>query len=506
MRYINHLVSVMMFIIQPALQVQQSFAYLPSDIAQMPYQEVRKLQGYQTAMPSLGDVPMLVIPVSFTDYSCALLLLGCEDTKADIHRAFFGDEDDLRWHSVSSYYQASSYGQLTIEGTVTDWFTPTISAVELSMNSSLLQSRVILPALQWYRTTYQTDAQEFDVDDDGFLDAVYFVYSLDFNPEDEAFGENKDVFWAFVSYIGGQANFAEPTLFYYAWSSVQFMYEDGVYKRTDNGKVVWDEDNQPIFYPHRDEQGKLSVDAHVYIHEVGHLLGLVDYYSYDRQKGDWGASGALDMMDYNVGDHNSYSKAILGWAHPMVVTQPGTYSLAPFVTSGQFLLLPRDFQQTMMDDYLLLEFYTPTGVNEKDANEAYAGRYPRMFTDIGVKIYHVDARVGRYIFVDGRYQFNQYVTRITTTDNTQYRIMHSNTASRSQHPDMKLIHLLEAGGVNTFRHKGFATNATLFKTGDRFNHTLYPNFLFADGTFLPFVIVIGAMTESGVTIHVEEVG
>jgi hypothetical protein len=37
-------------------------------------------------------------------------------------------------------------------------------------------------------------------------------------------------------------------------------------------------------------------------------------------------------------------------------------------------------------------------------------------------------------------------------------------------------------------------------------HTIYPNFLFADGTFLPFVIVIGAMTESGVTIHVEEVG
>jgi M6 family metalloprotease-like protein len=492
-----------MLLIVPVGQSQSSFVYQQADISALTYQEVRDLQGYKTAMPAFGNVPMLVIPVSFSDYGCDLLVLGCEDTKADIYTAFFGDEDELRWHSVSSYYRSSSYNQLHIQGTVTDWYTPSISAIELSNNSGLLQSRVILPALQWYRSTYQTDGREFDSDNDGFLDAVYFIYSLTFNPDDPAFGNNKDVFWAFVSYIGGQANFQQPTLFYYAWSSVQFMYEDGTYLRTDNGKVVWGEDNKPIFYPHRDNQGNLSVDAHVYIHEVGHLLGLVDYYSYDRQKGDWGASGALDMMDYNIGDHNSYSKAILGWVQPMVVSGPGYYTLAPFVTSGQFLLVPRNFQQTMMDDYLLLEFYTPEGVNEKDAIEAYAGRYPRMFTEIGVKIYHIDARVGKFVIEGGRYQFSEYVTRITTTQNTTYQIMHANTASRSQNPDIKLIHLLEAGGVNTFRHRGFATNDTLFQIGDIFNHTVYRNFSFHDGTPLPYQIAFTSMSESGVTIAVQ---
>jgi M6 family metalloprotease-like protein len=482
---------------------QQPAGFIPESY-QLNYQQVRSFEGYRTAMPSQGQVNMLVIPISFSDYSCQAIVLGCDQTLQDIEQAFFGDPDDMRWHSVSSYYHQSSYGALTISGTVSDWYTPDITAVDLSKQSSLLNSRVIFPALAWYRNLLADQGRSFDADRDGYLDAVYFIYSLPFNPQDEAFGSGKDIFWAFVSYVGGPSNPTIPSLFHFGWSSYQFMYEDGYYQRSENGKVEWDEDNQPIFNPHVDEFGNLQVDAHVFIHEVGHLLGLVDYYSYDRQKGDWGPSGALDMMDYNVGDHNAYSKNILGWTKPYVVTGPSTIQLLPFATTGHHLLITPQFNNTLLDEYLLVEFYTPTGLNQKDSEEPYAGRYPRMFTDIGVKIYHVDARVAQYVYLDGMYRFTRYVTEITSVNQTLYRMGHSNTMSRSIHPEYKLIHLLESSGENSFKHRGFATNDTLFQQGQVFQGNVFEQFTFNSGLTLPFTIEIGPMTESGVTIIIHQ--
>ncbi|MEY3692280.1 MAG: hypothetical protein RLZZ388_451, partial [Bacillota bacterium] len=272
------------------------------------YRDVRIREGYATVMPTTGDVKMLVIPINFSDASCEVILEGCEQTKANIEQAFFGEGESMRWHSVSSYYQASSYDQLNIEGIVMDWYTPSITAVALSENRGLLGSQVIQPAIEFFKAQYSNEVISYDQDRDGFLDAVYFIYSLPFDPEEEIYGEDKDVFWAFVAYQGGQANLTSPTLFHYGWSSYQFMYEDGMYQRSENGKVIWDATNEPIFNPHLDLEGQRQVDAHVFIHEVGHLLGLQDYYSYDREAGDWGPAGALDMMDFNIGDHNGFSK------------------------------------------------------------------------------------------------------------------------------------------------------------------------------------------------------
>jgi hypothetical protein len=111
------------------------------------YRDVRITEGYATAMPSFGLVNMLVIPIQFSDATCEQIPEGCAQTLVNIDRAFFGSEDELPWHSVASFYHASSYGQLTIQGMVTDWYTPTVTAVELSNNRGLLSSQVIQPAI-----------------------------------------------------------------------------------------------------------------------------------------------------------------------------------------------------------------------------------------------------------------------------------------------------------------------------------------------------------------------
>ena len=184
-------------------QLLQSSSFpITATLSGLSYRDVRIQEGYATAMPSTGLVNMLVIPIQFTDATCEVILEGCQQTKTNIDSAFFAPASNLPWHSVASFYQASSYGQLTIEGMVTDWFTPSITAVELSNNRGLLGGQVIQPAIAHFKETYPNRVLDFDQDQDGFLDAVYFIYSLPFDPEGEAFGEDKDVFWAFVAYQG----------------------------------------------------------------------------------------------------------------------------------------------------------------------------------------------------------------------------------------------------------------------------------------------------------------
>ena len=64
------------------------------------------------------------------------------------------------------------------------------------------------------------------------------------------------------------------------------------------------------------ENSSNSWAARTIIHETGHVLGLPDYYSARSQTGQGSDhSGILtfDMMMQNMGDHNGYSKWLVGW-------------------------------------------------------------------------------------------------------------------------------------------------------------------------------------------------
>ena len=157
------------------------------------------------------------------------------------------------------------------------------------------------------------------------------------------------------------------------------------------------------------ENNNKLVDAHTLIHETGHLLGLEDYYDYD---GKMGTAGGLDMMDNNIGDHTAYSKYSLGWTNPYVVTGDSEITIKPFESSGDMILIKDDWNHSAMDEYLLIEFYTPTGLNAKDAEAKYAGIYPIMFQKPGIKVYHIDSRLG-YFEHD---QFKHYTNEIDEND------------------------------------------------------------------------------------------
>jgi hypothetical protein len=77
------------------------------------------------------------------------------------------------------------------------------------------------------------------------------------------------------------------------------------------------------------------------------------------------------MMDMNVTDHDAFSKLSLNWVKPYVVT--GDSKITHQSGRKQWRLHPHSSQKEApgmapaFDEYMLLELYTPTGLNQLDS-------------------------------------------------------------------------------------------------------------------------------------------
>lgn len=145
----------------------------------------------------------------------------------------------------------------------------------------------------------QIDFSQYDVNNDGYIDSVIFVYS-------KAYDYDVDPWWAWV--FSGQYGVASSigkldgkTFDYYMWASYEFIY-----------------DTIPGY-------NNLHVNSETFVHELGHLMGFPDLYSYEGDY-EFGPLGGFDMMDYNVGDHGPLNKLLFGWLQPLVAKE-GTYQV-----------------------------------------------------------------------------------------------------------------------------------------------------------------------------------
>ena len=384
--------------------------------------------GEMDSVPAIGDVNLLVIPVIIDGYRSA----ATSKTRSDIQKVMFGETNDTSWESVASFYQKSSYGKLNLSGSVTNWFDSGYSSSDMiSLENRNIDSVSILmeDAIEWVRNTQpQIDLKDYDNDSDGHIDAVWMIYSA---PSDL-----NDVFWAYVYWNyrnQNNKNTANPTPFAYAWASFDFMYEG---------------------------YGTSGIDGHTFIHETGHLLGLDDYYDYD---GKTSPMGVIDMMDNNIIDHNGFSKFALGWTNPYIVTGDADIEIYPASLNGDAILLAADWNGNPFDEYILLELYTPDGLNERDSNSAYPGNNSRGFTIPGIRMYHVDARLYDT-------QENTYVDSL----NSNAYIGASNSESWSfldtNKGKFKLLSLVDANKNARYLSSPYAiaNNNTLFTQGKVF--------------------------------------
>jgi M6 family metalloprotease-like protein len=443
------------------------------------------------SLQSKGVQKILVIPVTFSDYRCGA---NCSTLIQNIEKTFFGESEDTGWESVASFYEKSSYGQLQLTGTVTPVYDSSYTAdqfANLTRSSGDYYQHydptwtMVDEAVAWYKSLTGSNLTEYDQLNNGFIDAVYLIYNNPNAKNTSYTQKGQDVFWAYTYWNYGNyylANINNPKAMTYAWSSYDFMYT---------------------------AYGSSSVDAHIYIHEMGHILGLDDYYSYDDDD-DWGSLGGVDMMDFNIVDHNAFSKFFLGWIDPFVIDgseTSTTIALDPFESSGEFILIKNNWNGSVFDDYLLIEFYTPTGLNYKDSRPGgYPGNNLRAFSVEGIKIMHVDARLGLYNYSNS---FEGYTDTLNHGVTKYTYIAASNTASFSQFSNFKLIHLLEATGTNSFINNKTATNNTLFTSGQSFTPSSFSHFFpisarFNDGSQIGYSITVNdvSSTQAVVTITI----
>ncbi|MDY6094138.1 MAG: hypothetical protein SPI58_03755 [Candidatus Enteromonas sp.] len=414
-------------------------------------------------LPSKGEVNLLVLPIEFTDAPFSA------QTLKDINVALNGKSSETGyWESVSSFYEKSSFGQLHLTYTIADVY-ETGKTQQQVYNDSI----AVLPSdnaasvigdayMAYIAKNGQISTRQYDSDHNGWIDGVVAIYSGKHtqkgNPS--AAYDTQGYYWAYTYWTRGvidpstgdcpvwtNPNVNCPTPNLYVWLSYDFFY---------------------------DAVKSPRVDAHTLIHETGHMFGLDDYYSQDGTA----YAGCADMMDCNVVDHDVFSKMILGWITPHVVRKEEEVTFLPSQSNGDCLLIPgEEWNGTLYDEYILVELYTPTGLNQLDSEILYTNGI-RGYTMPGIKVYHIDARLVEqtYSVRTGKSTY-QYVrnpkTDIKSNSSSEaygYYIAASNCYKRSwsakgYSDKYSLLHMIQAPGVNTFAKGTPGTNVDLFTRG-----------------------------------------
>lgn len=315
--------------------------------------------------PSTGKVKILVLPIEIKGYE--LDSSEKESILSDLEVLFNGSASSTGWESVHSFYESSSYGKLDFEATVAPWFSSgkTISDIErmCSLPGQTAEgcAYVMRDAVEQYRRSSGDDLSSFDSDEDGYLDAVWMVYSAPIDTSETA----SSLQWAFTYWDLESLPSDEPVGCTFGWASYEFMYEG---------------------------YGREKVDAHTFVHETGHFLGLSDYYDTTYETAP---VGGMDMMDANIIDHCAYSKFLLGWVEPYLVQNEETVVVSPLVSSGECIIVPTSdgFNGSAFDEYLMIEFYVPEGLNRQDSISPYPGNDVQGPNRPAVRVYHVDSRL-----------------------------------------------------------------------------------------------------------------
>jgi M6 family metalloprotease-like protein len=378
-------------------------------------------------MPTSGTVKVLALLVSFADYP------GVTTPEYFASRLFGDGVGNPPFDSLRNFYQRSSYDQLTIEGNVLGWYQApyarsTVAPLDSEYDSQALE-KLIKEALNYYEAQGH-DFSQYDNDGDGAVD--YFC-----------------VFWT-----GPRGDWATFWWGYYTWFSDSAYRLDG--KRLTNYSWQWELSNYPSG----------TFGPSVIIHETGHALGVPDYYDYDDAIGPRGGVGNLDIMD-STGDHNCFSKFMLDWITPTVVsTGSQTVSLrASGVYPDALIFMPGAVPGRIFNEFFMVQ------------NRFRSGNDTNLFTGSdGLILWHVDSRLN--------------------PGNTDFIYDNSYAAH-------KLLRLMEADGLEEIETYNASANAgDYYKAGMTFGQFTAPSSARYDGlaTAMGLTNITGTTTPMSLTV------
>ena len=435
--------------------------------------------------PNLGTAKILVIPVWFNDSDSFIKTANRETVRSDIQKAYFGSNEDTGWRSVKTFYEEESFGAFTLEGTVSEWYEPGVGysyygVDKTSSEEDSRTSKLVKSATTWYFNNHSSDSRKnYDVDGDGYLDGVMLIYAA---PDYSA--SKKDSYtnlWAYCYWIQDPdvKNVTNPGANAYFWASYDFMYGKETISHT--GYSYSSINKVPV----GGDTSNCTLDTHTFIHEMGHMFALEDYYDYSNYS--YQPAGGFSMQDHNVGGHDPYSSFALGWGKAYVPIETTNIDLKPFALSGEMIILSPEWNayNSPFDEYLILEYYTNEGLNAFDNNHKYMSQYGKNYptgSEIsGIRLWHVDSRL---VYTNSGSFSASKITTNPLINGQRVALMMSNTYDDnksdgyisilgSAYADYNLLQLIRSGTSYSHKTKEYFVANHLFYTGDTFTMEKY---------------------------------
>ena len=443
--------------VDPVDSVEEGYKKLPTSVETY-YSYGKKYSENKHYSNSVGNQKLLVVPVIIDGYESN----ATSENKSKLEKAFFGDNESTGFESVASYYKKSSFNKLDLTGEVVDWVDIDMSPLDIYNARDVkgdYGTFTVLEKVYEILKRQNFDFTTYDVDKDGYIDSIYMIFSCETRIAfDYVTSEDpNNPFWAItyadLKIMDNEHSVTNPIPHMYSWSSYDLL---------NNGKSV-----------------NIDIDAHTYIHEFGHILGLDDYYDYDNLHCPL---GCFDMQDFNVGDHNAFSKYAFGWTTPYYVTGDAEITIHPSNLTGESIIIKNpnsEFANSAFDEYLMLELLTSDNLWKQDASYPYINVNRKTFQNPGVRLLHVDARC------------------ITNTgdivsifpEGSKIKQLCSNTPSRSYvnitNPNISkydLVNIIPANNLKGYQKNNVypASDAALFKKGQVFVSGDY-DFFFDNG-------------------------
>lgn len=309
------------------------------------------------SLPSQGNANLVVFYVDFPDcrysYEPSLdeLTAYCFGTDADVNGA------NYPFNSMHSFYATSSKGVMNLTGQVFRYTT--------TENRSAYDDDKDKLARECYHAfNEQIDFSQFDGNGDGTIDVTLLTVPT-------AAGD--DAWWPMAGPTGDDSYLV-----------------DGV----NIGYII--SGNAQVDSP-TDHKNFVSS----YLHEMGHCMGLPDFYLYYSEDYDaMHGNAGTEMMDADAySDFGCFSKLMLGWykEHQVSIFDKNngnsqTFTLQNGQTeNGNCVILPYgEFNGNYFSEYMMIEYVTPDGLNSA-INRDY---WYWQSVAAGIRVYHIRADFG----------------------------------------------------------------------------------------------------------------
>lgn len=434
-----------------------------------------------------GDLKVMVIPMLFagqtwteedeTELRRTLGRVLEEDGSISEYEPFTGQE------TVASYFDKASYDKLHINSFVSkpfeigseygDYFTFDY-ARDSDWNEGILRS-----LSNWVNLCYGNLTQ-FDRDGNGLFDLVVVVNPGDMTGYDSYYRVGMGGAVGYRSYYGPElaGQFGQVGINYVAYSTLGALHEHNI-------RGVDDYDITPL------------------IHEISHMMGLVDYY--DVLGGGISAIGGFDMQDHNKGDWNAYSKYAVGWVEPRVVLpseieEKGSIEITidAFEKNGDCIVIPtanaeaEGLANSPFSEYMLIDLFTDEGLYAHDADAFH------LKGVTGVRMYHVDAIQEERV--------------LRTPAGREYTIGTHHVVNSHNKDNRYLITLMQASGKkNLIQPDSYymdVTKTDFFMQGSSFSVKKFGHYFkdgkMNDGSEFPYTITVKSIKDGQAVIVISK--